>query len=429
MISFYSRWLSLMRIARNHGGYFVTTFINSSLPLLFLPILTRYLEPAEYANIALFNFYLALSNSLSGTSIPVVISKNFFDHSKEYIAKIIGNSIRVVFFFSLITTILLASIYKYIGPFLDLPLTWLLLIPWGSFFYIILSMALSVHRNEKKVLIFSYHKIGNTLINILFSLAFIVILMWGWQGRVMGVLISYFFSAICALYYLIKHKYLNISFSKKITKNILNVVIPLMVNAFQSVIISRIGIFFMQLYFEKELLGIYSVAYQISYFVHLLFLTISFSWSPYVYEQISKPEKLNLERFVKLFYGISFILFLGVVIISSFSGIILKIFTTAEYYGATEFISWLSIGVFFNGLYIFLLPILMKKEKQKEVSIISLINMILMIGLNILFIDLFGYIGVAYAFCAIYFLMFLPIMILTQKVFPLPWVKSIKFWK
>ena len=52
-------------IAKNHGGYFLTTIINSALPLLFLPILTRFLEPAEYANIALFNFYLALSNTLS----------------------------------------------------------------------------------------------------------------------------------------------------------------------------------------------------------------------------------------------------------------------------------------------------------------------------------------------------------------------------
>jgi len=415
-------------MAKNHGGYFVTTFFNSAIPLLFLPILTRYLEPAEYANIALFTFYLALSNTLSGTSIPVVISKNFFDQSKEYIAKIIGNSIRVVFVFSSFTTIILAVSYKYIGTYLDLPLIWMLLIPWGSFFYVLFSIALTVHRNEKKVLVFSYHKIGNTFVNIIISLVLIVILLWGWKGRVTGVLISYLFSAIWAMFYLYKHQYINFNFSKLITKDILKVVIPLIVNAFQSVIISRVGIFFMQLYFTKELLGIYSVAYQISYFIHLLFLTIGFSWNPFVYEQISKPEKLNLIRFTKIFYLISIIMFLGVVFITLFSGFILKIFTTDKYFSAIEFIPCLTLGVFFNGLYVFLLPILMKKEKQKEVSLISLINMIIMIGLNFLFIHLFGYIGVAYAFLVTYFLMFVPLAILSERVFPLPWVKALKFW-
>ena len=244
---------------KNHGGYFITTFLNNSIPLLFLPILTRYLEPEEYANIALFNFYLAISNSLSGVSIPSVISKTFFDKPKEYTASVIGNSIRIVFTFSLITTLFILAFYNNIETWLDLPLPILLLIPWGSFFYVIISIALSVIRNKKQVLLFSYHKIGNTLINFLISLILVVILLWGWQGRVTGVLISYVISAIFALIYLIKNKYLNFNFSKEISKNILNIVLPLMSNSFQTVIISRVGLFFIQVYFTKEILGIYSV--------------------------------------------------------------------------------------------------------------------------------------------------------------------------
>lgn len=422
-----SRLHGLTQMIKNHGGYFITTFINSSLPLLLLPILTRYLSPAEYANIALFNFYIAISNSLAGTSVPTVISKNFFDKPKEYIAKIVGNSIRVVFVFSFIISLLMFLLYDYIGEYLDLPLIWLVLIPWGSFFYILLSIALSIHRNEKKVLIFSYHKIFNTAINILVSLFLVVVLLWGWQGRLTGVLVSYAVSAVGALYYLIKNNYLDFSYSKKVIKNILNTIVPLIANAFQSVIISRVGFFFMQLYFTKELLGIYSIAFQISYFVHLLFITISFSWNPFVYEQVSNPKKLNLIRLTRVLYLISFILFAGGVFVSLFSGFILRVFTTEEYYGAVEFITILSAGVFFNGLYVFLLPILIKKEKQKSISVISLVNMIIMLGLNVLFINLFGYIGIAYAFTATYFLMFVPIAIISQKEFPLPLLKALNF--
>ncbi|WP_321307513.1 oligosaccharide flippase family protein [Marinifilum fragile] len=419
----------LINMAKNHGGYFVTTFINSSLPLLFLPVLTRYLEPAEYANIALFNFYLALSNSLSGTSVPVVISKNFFEKPKEYIAKIIGNSIRIVFMFSSITTILILIFYKQIESFLDLPLLWLLLIPWGSFFFILFNMALTVHRNEKKVLVFSYHKIGNTFVNILISLFLIVVLLWGWQGRVVGILASYFISAIWALYYLKKQHYLKLSFNKDLTKDILKVILPLVPNSFQYIIISHVGLFFMQLYFAKDVVGVYSVSYQISFSISLLYTTLSFSWNPYVYEQLSRKGKINAIEFTRYFYLLSAVVFSGVVFLYLFSGFILKVLTTNEYMGATVFIPLLSLGFFFKGMYVLLLPILMKHEMQKNVSLISLVNMFLMLGLNIVFIKLYGPIGVTYAFCATCFLLFLPVIILVQKVNPLPWLKALTFLK
>jgi len=70
--------------------------------------------------------------------------------------------------------------------------------------------------------------------------------------------------------------------------------------------------------------------------------------------------------------------------------------------------------MFFYGLYIFQLPIiLMKRDKQKDVSVVSFINMLIMIALNIVFINYYGYFCIAYVFLATYFLMFVPIRILT----------------
>jgi len=181
------------------------------------------------------------------------------------------------------------------------------------------------------------------------------------------------------------------------------------------------------LYFTKEVLGIYSVAFQISTFIHLLFLTIYFSWSPYVYEQLSHPEKLNLIQFTRLYYFITLLLLVGVIFLSVFSGFILKLFTTENYMGAKEFIPWLAVGTLFNGLYVFLMPILIKKEKQKTVSIISLINIVFMVVLNIVLINAFGSIGVAYAYTATFFLMFVMIVVLAQKTFPLPWLRAVNF--
>ena len=54
--------------------------------------------------------------------------------------------------------------------------------------------------------------------------------------------------------------------------------------------------------------------------------------------------------------------------------------------------------------------------------------MIIMIVLNVWFVNAFGYMGIAYAFSIIYFLMFLAFAWKAQQVFPLPWLRALKIW-
>lgn len=415
----------LYNLGIKHGGYFVTTFLNTSIPLLLLPILTRFLSPAEYANIAIFRFYHLITNSLSGTSIPIVISKNFYDKPKEYIAKIIGNSLRVVFFFTLTVSVIVLLFSETLQNLIGLPLLWILIVPWSSFFFIVFNIGLTVMRNQKKVLIFSFHKLGNTLINLLLSLALVTLLLWGWQGRVWGIIISLFISAIWALYYLHSQQYLSLVYSKEQIRKTLKIILPLIPNSLQSVIISQIGIFFMQYYFTKELLGVYSVGFQIAYTMKLLFNTASFSWAPFIYEQLSRKEKANKVVITQYYYLLAGLLLLGVLFLVLFKDILLKIFTAAEYHQASEFIPWFAIGFMFHGLYVFLMPFLMKSEKQKQVSILSFFNVFVMLGSYFIFIHFFGYMGIAYSFVFTYFTMFISLFWLTQKSYPLPWISCL----
>ena len=179
------------------------------------------------------------------------------------------------------------------------------------------------------------------------------------------------------------------------------------------------------MHFAKSYLGVFSVGYQVSEMIHLLFMTLSFSWNPYVYEEISKSISCSRNNLVKGYYIIAFILFLGLIFVSFFSGVILKILTTDSYYSAKQFVPWLASGTFFYGLSVFLIPILIKKDKQKEIGILSFVSMVLMIVLNNVFIKLFGVMGVAYAYLSTYLIFFGLIFWRSQKVFSLPWLKFV----
>ena len=99
----------------------------------------------------ILSFYLAISNAITGVSVPTVIAKYFYNSEKEYIAKIIGNSIIVVAVLSLSTMLLMVLAFPFLKSFIDLPLVWFLIIPITSFAFIVFSIGLSVMRNAKKV--------------------------------------------------------------------------------------------------------------------------------------------------------------------------------------------------------------------------------------------------------------------------------------
>jgi O-antigen/teichoic acid export membrane protein len=418
----------LVHIGKMSAGYFVTTFVNNAIPFLVLPILTRYLAPEQFANVALFSFYLVLSNTLSGITITTVIDKHFFDSDKKHMAAIIGNSLFIVMAFSLATELLILVTYPLLRSYFNLSLFWLILIPVTSFAFIVFSMGLTVLRNEKKGMLFGRHQIGNTAINITLSVALIAVFLYGWQGRVWGIIISYLFSALMMYRYLHANGFISFSLSRKTVKGILHTIMPLIPNSIQSIIISQVGIFFIQLYFSKQVLGLYAVGFQVAFAVKLLNSALELSWSPYVYEQLAKKNPIDRMYLARLFLALIAVMFIGGAAIIVFAKLILKIMTNADYLGANKFIPWFTMGYFFHGLSVFLGPFLIKFEKQRYISMVSFVNMIMMIVLSVWFVKVFGYIGVAYAFSTIYFLMFLAFAWKAQKAFPLPWLRAIRGW-
>ncbi|MCF8297382.1 MAG: oligosaccharide flippase family protein [Saprospiraceae bacterium] len=418
----------LKHLSNMSGGYFIATIIKNSLPFLMLPVLTRYLKPAEYGIIALFTLYLSISNSMNGVNIPTVVSKYFYSREKEFIARIIGNSIFIASILSIINTVTLFFLYERIIDYISFPLNWLLFVPLTSFVFIVFSLGLTVMRNSKKVLAFGIQQVGNTAINLSISIVLVVVFKMGWQGRIVGIIAAFIVSGMASLIYLIKYKYVIFQFSKEIIKKILSVSIPLIPNSLQAVIASQVGVFFIQYYYTKNLLGIYSLGFQLAFLVKVLGDTLSMSWSPFLYEKISGNEIKNKIYLTRMLYALIGVVLLGVLSLNLLSGVILKIMTTQAYYGAKEFIPWFSIGFLFQEIYVFIFPILIRYNKQKVISIITLLNMMIIVLFNIWFVDLFGYIGVSYAFCISHLLVLLACLWQVQRVMPMPWIKALKIW-
>ena len=82
--------------------YIITDSINNAIPFLLLPIILKFLSPAEYGIVA--NFTILIAILMVGVSISMegAISANFFKMSKEDLSKYIMGTLMIItssFFF------------------------------------------------------------------------------------------------------------------------------------------------------------------------------------------------------------------------------------------------------------------------------------------------------------------------------------------
>lgn len=410
-------------------GYFLTTVINNAIPFLLLPILTRFLTPTDYGSLSLFMLYFYISEALVGVSLPSVISKHFFSKDKDYVAKMVGNAI----FFSAILacglTIFICASYYWIQSYIAIPLRWLLIIPVGSFAYAVFQIGLTVCRNEHKVLQFSKHQIGNTIFNLVITLLLVCVFAWSWVGRATGIIISYIASAFIAIIYMRNIGYLRFEWNKKIQKEIRNVMSSLIPDALQLTLIFQAGIFFMQLYFTKEILGLYSLGFQIAFCVQLLIDAVNMSWAPFLYKQLALENGINKVYITRLCYALMGIFTLGALGVTGAAIPILHFMTTPAYYDAFKFVPFFCLGYVFCGTHNIVMPILVKHNQQKFISFVSFSALIILIVLNIALSKMFGYMGIAYAYCITFAYMGILLVSRAHLIFRFPFVKALVFWK
>lgn len=420
------RAYEFIRNAKRSLGYFLITALNQSLPFLILPVLTRYLAPDEYGNVALFSFYVILVAAICGSAMGHVVSKHYFNKTQEEIARIIGACIAISGFLALVSAIVAYILFFFFPQWLELPAGWSIVIVAAALGFVFFNIGLNVLMNRRLVRSYGKHAILNTVINLGLSLAFIIVLLMGWEGRAWGIALGYILSALAMLVHLKKSGYLDFSFTADHLRTVWKVFSPLMPNSIQAVIISQIGLIFMQYFYSDHMVGVYAIGYQIAFVVKLLITVISLTWTPYVFEALSNSSDFVKKAYMKKLAGVYALLVLGFLFVNLFSGALIRLMTTEAYHSAQEFVWTLSAGFLFHGFYTFLLPVLLHFNGQKFISAVSLISVVIMLGLHFWLIEVFGYMGIANAFMITYGLMFAAFYVKAHRLLPLPWLDFIR---
>jgi O-antigen/teichoic acid export membrane protein len=389
--------MDITKIIKHSSIYMVSSILNKSIPFLLLPIMTKYLSPQEYGLLSVFLIFITLFSAFISMNMSVNISKNFFKITHEKLAILIGNILFILFCATLFYFFITFFIFVMFDELFSIATSFMLIIPFIVAMDTINTLNTTILRNNQKVFIYAVFEISNTLIKMSSTILFLLVFDFGWFSQVIGMAVGSILFMIISIFYMYKRNYINININSQIIKSILHISVPMIPHLVGGAVIAMSDRLFIESMISLEAVGLYSVGYMFGMVVMLFTDAFIKAWSPWFYKSLVNPTDSKKEKIVKYTYIYIVVIFILAIFISIAGTFVLPYFVDEKFYGASEFILWISLGYAVQGVYKIIFPYLVHISKTSFLAFSTVTAAILNLLFNYILINEFGTIGAAYA--------------------------------
>ncbi|RUM70959.1 MAG: hypothetical protein DSZ09_03675 [Sulfurovum sp.] len=402
----------IKKLSKNIIIYGGTNAIKSLVPVLMLPILTKYLSANDFGILSLVESTILFVTPFILLNINAAINVEYFKVGHQRLKDFITNALVLSFMAFFIIFFLVYLFRASLSSFLEIDSPLFLWIVVFALLRVVGSVVLGIYQSKQKVGHFSAFTLLQTLIDFSLSYLFVVFYAFGYMGRLGGIYIAYFIFFLVGLYLLYKMDYLT-KITFKYSKNILHFGIPLIPHAVSGTIIAMSDRYFISYFIGNDQVGYYTIAYQIAALMLLVSISVNQAWSPMLFGLLKK-------RHIRKAYQITLyllILFCFVAVsIFMLRDTLFFIFVDEKFYAAKAYFPWLLIGFLFQSFYFLATNFLFFEKRTKLLAMITIIGATINIVLNDILIQSFGVVGVAYATAITWGLLFIGVSIVTMRV-------------
>lgn len=406
--------------------YFFGSALNKAIPFLLLPVLTRYLSPGEYGTLAIVQVLLSLTIPLVGMNMHNNISRNYSKIDSAEMGKLIGTLTGLLGVTTGIVGGVAAVWCALVGDTLGLPGYWFLILPLVAALSMAHQFNLTTLRNQKRPIVFGIYEISNTVFDLLLSLALVVGLGFGWQGRAAGVALAAGCFGLVGLLVLRRQKLLIFHFERRLVVEVLQISLPLIPHALGGVVIAMSDRLFIDRMISKEAVGLYAVGYAFGMIVNLMVEAFNRAWSPWFYREINDGTESGRKRIVRFTYVYFGCVLLSAVVVTILSYLVLPYMVTTEYQSSAQFILWIALGYAFRGMYTMVFPYLVHIGKTSFLGFGMMLTAGVNLVLNFVLIQKNGAVGAAQATLIAWLMLFLLTWAYSARICPMPWMKFLK---
>ncbi|XNT08521.1 oligosaccharide flippase family protein [Vibrio cyclitrophicus] len=411
---------------KNIAVYFLANSVNAAIPFLLLPILTRYLSPLQYGQVAIFIALVSALGAFIGLNSVGASSRVYFD-DLTFVEKLRYNNSCVLIF--IISSLLVCLILFYFGLMIeekiDVPIEYVYFSLFVSMCNYIFQFRLVSFQVRKEAIYFGMFQISNSSINCFLSLIFVVSFGLGEFGRILGISLSMLFMAIFSLSSLFKNKIwdFRVGLNASDIKGALAFGIPLVTHVFGGFLLASADRFVITNYFNASSAGIYMVAVQISMIFAIVFDALNRAFMPWLFERLSDSSKESHHLIVRMTYSGFLLSVLIAILASYFIPYILPYLLGEEFIIPSGILVWLFFAQVFGGMYLAVTNYIFYSKQTKKLAYVTIISGVINILLLVILVPRFDLQGAAIAFFLSKLLQFLLTWYTANSCFKMPWFK------
>lgn len=413
----------LQKLRSTLSIYLASSMLNTAIPFLLIPILTRYLSPSEYGVVGFFMIIVTGFSMISALGVEGAATRKYYDQNltKTELADFIGSCMWIIILTCLILLLVAYVVNKNTDLFQSLDLIWILAGVFSGSCGMVMQLALGQAQVRERALLFALIQLVAGLSNLGISLALVVSLRLEAEGRILGILMSFVLMSGISLLIMIRNGWIRMSMRADLMREALQFGIPLIPHSIALFVLAMADRYLISSFLGLEKLGIYVLAMQFAAVFSIFFNAFHNAFTPWLFSQLKNNDPVIKENIVIFTYSY-YILFLSVGILASYiapSAIVLV--AGDQYVSASTIISWLIFSQIFTGYYLMLVGYILYEKKTRLLSAITVFSASLNIFLVLVLIDEYGLKGVALASMVAMGVRFVLVWLASAKVHPMPW--------
>lgn len=375
--------------------YLFATLFNKGIAFLTVPIFTRILSTTDYGIVTTYNAWVDILTVILSLALYMAIRIAFVDLKKEkktFLNTVISFTLVLSFIFA-IGALLLGKAFTGISGIIVL-----LAVVQGS--------AGALIMDYQQYLMMDYKYVQRSLLMALPNLLAVICSIFAivyihpeqlYLGRIVPTMSVYAISAGVVVYQTYKNQVPHINISH--LKYGIAISLPLVFHGIALNVLSQSDRTMITLLAGADQTGIYSLVYNFSMISAVLTTALDGVWLPWFmtkmkerqYEQINAQAKDYIEFMTFAMFGLILI-----------GPEILKKMAAQTYWDGISIIPPIVLANYFIFMYTFFVNVEHYNKKTMGITINTVVAAVVNIGLNFIFIPLYGYVAAAYTTLASY---------------------------
>lgn len=391
-----------------------------------IPIFTRMMGPAQYGIVSVFTTWIGIFSIIFGLQVQGSIGTAKAHLGEDSIKPYLSSILLLGLAFGSLCIIFGSIFYQPLSEWMMLSVETYTLMGLQSIATFIISFSSIAFIFYKKA---QYSFVVNVSTAVITSVLSIVLILYyfghdeAYLGRIYGMVLPTVCMAVLVATYFLKQG--NFAFKKEYILFCLPICLPLIFHGMSHIVLAQSDRIILQRLLGNEATGIYSFMIIFSGVLTAIWNALNNTWVPFYYddlragklEEISKKSKNYI-----LIFTIIHIVFL------LWAPEVIKIFTPPSFWSSIYLLPLFVLSNYFTFMYSFPVNFQFFHKTTVSIAIGTVCAALVNVGLNLLFIPIFGIIGSALATLVAHIALFVFQQIISTYVLKQPYHYSWTFF-